>query len=196
MVWKTNETMAAVPLPSIYEWGAVTLFTSTFHVHYMCIYNFLQLLARLIVRLAKHNIGYIDWSPYIAQVQHTQTLFIIAIYYVYMALLTLFSFSSVCILSLYLHMYVCTLYPIMFSSFSVLSSFCNPMTPLSTFWFLHEHGSLQIFNRILKSFQLPVGPKEYYGEKINKKVFLSPQKAASFIISMMVITSCPCLISY
>lgn len=123
---------------------------------------------------------------------HTNAI-IIAIYYVYMALLTLFSFSFVYILSLYLHMYVCTLYLIMFSSFSVLSSFCNPMTPLSTFWFLHEHGSLQIFNRILKSFQLPVGPKEYYGEKINKKVFLSPQKAASFIISMMVITSCPCL---
>lgn len=93
MVWKINETMAAVPLPSIYEWGAATLYSLYYNTRFMyttCVHTiFLQLLARLIVRLAKHNIGYIDWSPYIAQVHHTQILFIITIYYVYMALLTL-----------------------------------------------------------------------------------------------------------
>ena len=45
---------------------------------------------------------------------------------------------------------------------------------------------LQIFNRVLRSFQLPVGPKEFHAESVRKRVFFDSQKAASLIVSMMV----------
>lgn len=133
--------------------------TSNIYMYmYTCMCVFLQLLAELMVRLAKHNIGYIDWSPYMAQV-HTQT----------------------CILPIIVSMH--SLYP--FVTLFPLNLIYHTWNRNGTVCSL-SIVTLQIFNRVLKSFQLPVGPKEYHAENVKKKVFLSPQKAASFIVSMMV----------